>query len=73
MQLHDSIKLFCTKYGISFSELARRLNKSPQSFSQKVKRGTLSLDDLEEIAVVTGCQLDCSLIMPTGDKVKINF
>ncbi|HCH74772.1 MAG TPA: XRE family transcriptional regulator [Clostridiales bacterium] len=73
MQINDSIKLFCVKYGISLSELARRLNKSPQAFSQKIQRGTITLDDLEEIAMVTGCKLDCSLVMTNGDKVKINL
>ena len=61
MQINDSIKLFCVKYGISLSELARRLNKSPQAFSQKIQRGTITLDDLEE------------LVMTNGDKVKINL
>lgn len=73
MQINDSIKLFCVKYGISLSELARRLNKSPQAFFQKVQRGTLTLDDLEEIAMVTGCKLDCSFVMSNGEKVKINL
>lgn len=72
MQLNESIKLFCLKYGISQSELARRLNKSPQALSQKINRGTLSLDDLEEIAIVTGCKLECSLVLRTGEKIKIN-
>lgn len=72
MQLNDSIKLFCLKYGISQSELARRLNKSPQAFSQKVNRGTLSLDDLEEIAIVTDCKLECSFVLRTGETIKIN-
>ena len=72
MQLNESIKLFCLKYGISLSELARRLGKTPQAFSQKVNRGTLSLDDLEDIAAVTGCKLECSITMVTGEKVKIN-
>ena len=72
MQLIEPIKLFCLKYGISQSELARRLGKSPQALSQKVNRGTLTLDDLEDIAVVTGCKFECSITLLTGEKIKIN-
>lgn len=40
--------------GISKSELARRLNTSPQNISQRIKRGTLTIADLEKIAEVVG-------------------
>ena len=73
MELYEPIKLFCVKNGISLSELARRLNKSPQALLQKIHRGTLSLDDLEDIAVVTGCKLDCSFILPNESSIKINI
>jgi transcriptional regulator with XRE-family HTH domain len=72
MQVDNRIKVFCAEYGISVSELARRLNKSPQAFIQKLNRGTLSLNDLNEIATVTGCQLECNLVLSSGQKVKIN-
>lgn len=72
MQVSDSIKLLCLKYGISQSELARRLNKTPQSLSQKMTRGTISLDDLDEIAVVIGGKLDCVITLPSGEEIKIN-
>ena len=71
MLLYEQIKLLCVKNGISLSELARRLNKSPQAFLQKLHRGTFSLDDLEDIAVVTGCKLNCCFIMPNDEMVKI--
>ena len=69
MQIKEQIKLFCVKYGISLSELARRLNKSPQAFLQKLNRGTLSLEDIEEIAIVTDSKFECSLILQNGDRV----
>lgn len=71
MQPSQQIKLLCLKCGISLSELARRLGKSPQSFTQKLNRENLNLNDIDNIATVTGCKIECSFIMQNGEKVKI--
>lgn len=72
MMFDEQIKLLCLKSNISLSELARRLNKSPQSLCQKISRGTISMEDLEEMAIVTGCRFNCYLTLPSGEKIKIN-
>ena len=41
----EQIKILCVKVGISISELARRCGKSPQTFSQKMKRKTFTPDN----------------------------
>ena len=56
---------------MTISEIGRRLDKTPQAFSQKIKRGKFTIDDLEDIAMVTGCKLECSLILPDGEKIVI--
>lgn len=71
MRLDNQLKQFCVSNEISISELARRLNKSPQAMSQKIARGTFSLEDLEDIAIVTGCKLECNFILMNGDKIRI--
>ncbi len=71
MRIDDQIKRVCLKTDISASEVGRRLNKSPQAFLQKMKRGTFTLDDLYDIALVTGCELHCSFVFPDGDTVVI--
>lgn len=72
MRIDEQIKMLCVSNGISLSELARRLNKSPQALSQKIARGTFSVSDLDEIAMVTGCKLECAFVMINGEKIKIN-
>lgn len=71
MRLDNQLKQLCVSNEISISELARRLNKSPQAMSQKIARGTFSLEDLEDIAIVTGCKLECNFILMNGDKIRI--
>lgn len=71
MRIDDQLKMLCLKTDLSLSEVGRRLNKTPQAFSQKIKRGSFSLDDMIDIAMVTGCKFDCSLILPSGEKIVI--
>lgn len=72
MRFDKQIKKLCVSNGISLSELARRLNKSPQALSQKITRGTFSVSDLDEIAMVTGCKLECDFVMIDGERIRIN-
>lgn len=65
----EQIKILCVKLGISVAELGRRTGKSPQAFSQKMKRESFSVDELKEIAAVSGCNYEGSFILPSGDKV----
>lgn len=71
MVIDEQIKMIGVKSNISLSEMARRLNKSPQAFSQKIKRGNFTLDDLIDIALISGCKLDCSFVFPDGYKIEI--
>lgn len=71
MRIDDQIKMLCVKTGLSISEIGRRLNKTPQAFSQKIKRGNFTIDDLNDIAMVSGCKLECSFVFPNGDKISI--
>ncbi len=71
MKIDEQLKLLCLNSDISLSELARRLNKSPQALSQKMSRGSFSLDDLDEIAMVTECRLECNFVLRNGEKIRI--
>lgn len=71
MRIDNQIKMIGVKTDLSISEIGRRLNKSPQAFSQKLKRGCFTLDDLEDIALVTGCKLECSFVFPDGERIVI--
>ncbi len=71
MRINEQLKILCIKSGFSMAEMARRLNKTPQAFSQKVKRGNFTIEELSEIAMVSGCQLRCEFVYPNNDRVII--
>lgn len=71
MRIDEQLKMLCVKSGMSMSEMARRLNKSPQAFSQKIKRGNFTIDELMDISIVCGCELKCEFVYPNGDKINI--
>ena len=63
--------MLCAKTNLSSSEIGRRLNKSPQAFSQKIKRGKFTVEDMQDIAMVTGCKLECAFLFPDGERIDI--
>ena len=72
MRIDRQIKILCAKSDITNSEIARRLGKTPQAFQQKLKRGRLSVEDLNEIALVTGCQFECKYVLLDGTTIDLN-
>lgn len=71
MRIDEQIKIICVKNDLSMAEIARRLGITPQAFSQKIKRGTFSLNDLDDIATVAGCRLECNFVLVTGERISI--
>ena len=71
MRIDEQLKTLCVKSNISLAEMARRQNKTPQAFNQKIKRGNFSVDELIDIALVSGCEFKCEFVYSNGDKVTI--
>ena len=71
MVIDEQIKMLGVKSNLSVSEIGRRLNKTPQAFCQKIKRGNFTVDELNEIALVTGCELKCEFVFPDGYKIIV--
>ena len=71
MRIDEQLKILGIKTDMTLSEMGRRLDKSPQAFSQKIKRGTFNLNELEDIAMVTGCKLECAFILPNGERIVL--
>lgn len=69
MTISEQIKILCIRCGISEAELARRLGKSPQSLSSKMKRESFTISNLEEIASVLGVSFERSFILHNGERV----
>lgn len=69
MATSEQLKILCVKLNISVSELARRCGKSPQAFSQKMKRESFTPADLKEIANAVNCKYETAFILPDGERV----
>lgn len=50
LTIKEQIKILCGRSGVSVSELARMLGKSPQNFTQQLNRNDFRVSDLEKIA-----------------------
>lgn len=48
--IHPILLKNCVIKNISVSELARRIGQTPQNFGKKLKRDTVTLDELNQIA-----------------------
>ena len=69
MTVSEQIKVLCVRCNVSEAELARRLGKSPQSLNAKLKRGTMTVEELERVAVVLGVEFKRVFILGNGDEI----
>ena len=72
MTTAEQIKVLCVRMSISLSELARRIGQSPQNFSSKLKRGTITEKDLINIADVCNITYVQSFILPSGEQIRLS-
>ena len=70
MTTAEMITELCEQMNISVSELARRIGQTPQNFNKKLKRETVTLDDLKAVADVLGVKFEQSFILPEGNEIK---
>ena len=62
----------CKEKGISVAELARRIGQTPQNFNKKLKRETVSTEELMTIANELGVVFEQSYILENGEKLTIS-
>jgi len=70
MKTSDMIRQLCEQMNVSVSELARRLGQSPQNFGKKLKRETITLEELKAIADVMNVKFEQTFILPDGNEIK---
>lgn len=70
MTTSDMIRTLCEKKNISLAELSRRIGQTPQNFNKKLKRGTVSFDEMREIAEAVGVKYEQAFVLPDGGKIK---
>ena len=69
MTTSEQIRVLCVRSGISLSELARRINQTPQNFNAKLKRNTITQEELTQIAKALDSQYEHYFVLPNGDKI----
>ena len=71
MKTSDMVKQLCIKKNISISELARRIGQTPQNFGKKLKRETITLEELQLIANILDVKFEQAFILPNGEKIRL--
>ena len=69
MTVQQKLKMALSYRGISQSELARRMNTTPSNLNQKVKRNTLTKEELEQIADVLDCTWRAEFVFEDGTTI----
>lgn len=70
MTTSEQIRVLCVRSGISLSELARKLNQTPQNFNSKLKRNTITQDEMIQIAKVLNATYKQYFVMSNGDRIE---
>ena len=73
MTTSDMIRELCEMQSISLAELCRRLGQTPQNFNKKLKRGTVSSEEMLMIAEVLKVGYEQAFVLPEGKKVGISL
>ena len=69
MTISEQIRVLCVRTNISVAELARRMGMSPQNLNAKLKRGTFTVSDLNQMAEAAGTTFERKFILDDGEKV----
>ena len=67
------IRQLCEKMDISLAELCRRIGQTPQNFNKKLKRGTISFEEMVAIAEALDVGYEQAFILPNGKKIGIEL
>ena len=70
MTTSEQIRVLCVRRGVSLSELARRINQTPQNFNTKLKRNTITQDELNQIAKALEVTYEQYFVLGNGELVK---
>ncbi len=71
MTTSDMVRELCEKKNISLAELCRRIGQTPQNFNKKLKRGTVSFDEMMAIAAVLNVGYEQAFVLPNGERIEL--
>lgn len=70
MTTSEQIRVLCVRTGISLSELARRIHQTPQNFNAKLKRNTVTQDELNQIAKALDVTYRQYFVLSNGEEIQ---
>lgn len=70
MNIKQKVLVACDIAGISMTELGRRLGMSQSAFSQRLKTGKFTQEELENMADILGCKYISVFQFPDGKRVE---
>lgn len=70
MTTSEQIRVLCVRCGVSLSELARKINQTPQNFNSKLKRNTIKQEELKQIAVALNAKYVQYFVLPNGERIE---
>lgn len=70
MTTSEQIRVLCVRTGVSLSELARRIEQTPQNFNAKLKRNTITQNELNQIANALDVTYEQYFVLANGEHVK---
>ena len=69
MTTSDMIRELCGKQNISLAELCRRIGQTPQNFNKKLKRGTVSFEEMVSISEALNVGYEQAFVLPDGETI----
>ena len=69
MTTSEQIRVLCVRTDVSLSELARRINQTTQNFNSKLKRNTITQDELNQIAKALNVTYEQYFVLSNGELV----
>lgn len=71
MDTSEMLRILCRRNRISMAEIARRIGQSSQNLSQKIKRGTINMDEMALIADSVGAEYLQSFALSPDDVISM--
>ena len=65
----EKIKILLIKKGMTVTNLAEKLNVTPQNLYNKFKRDNFSVKELQEIATVLEVEFEFNFVLEDGTKI----
>ena len=71
MKTSDLVRKLCKQKKMPISELAAKIGQSPQNLGKKLKRDTLTVDEMVQIANIMDATYFQGFLTDSGERIEI--